>query len=261
MNAKIKHLNIEVTKRCNQRCFYCFNNSGMGSPTRELSPSQWLGILGKLRVQGLESVHLTGGEPFAYKHAVDILAGAQDLGLGTSILSNGLRVPELAGAYPGVFQRLVVAQISLDSLDEDMHNRRRGYHKAFSDAVAAIQALRDLGVLIEVSCVVSENNLADLQDVAEFCNGIDAGLIIRPMLALGRAEACERRPSFDQDLRVSIESLTSGVRLAADRFQYVADDALPPDGFSTCVTVHSDGFLRGRWSEPGRGVNLLELAA
>ena len=80
MNMKIRHLNIEVTKRCNQRCFYCFNDSGIGSPASELTPEKWLNVL-HAQSRGLESVHLTGGEPFSYPGAIDILVGVPQLGL------------------------------------------------------------------------------------------------------------------------------------------------------------------------------------
>lgn len=262
MNTRIKHLNIEVTKRCNQHCFYCFNNSGLGSPASELTPERWLRLLRALRQTGLESMHLTGGEPFAYKHAIELLAGAQAMALSTSILSNGFRIKGLAEAFPEVFSRLAVAQISLDSMNEETHNRRRGYPRAWQDAVSAIRALRQLAVPVEISCVVSESNLADLGAVAEFCQTVNAGLIIRPIIAAGRA-ATQRIPdSFSHDLEHCVQSLTASqhVCLVSDRFHYVADEReVRPQQWSEDIqTVHHDGRLRfGNCDE----TNLVSLVA
>lgn len=262
MNMRIRHVNIEVTKRCNQRCFYCFNNSGPGSPASELTMDRWMGILHALHRRGLESVHLTGGEPFAYRHAVELLAGAQAMDLSTSILSNGFRVEELAGSFPEVFARLAVAQISLDSMNEATHNLRRDYSRAWRDAVSAIRALRQLAVPVEVSCVVSEANLADLGAVAEFCRTMDAGLIIRPIIAAGRA-ATQRMPdSFAHDLELCAQSLTAkqNVHLVVDRFHYVVDEReeRPLEWPGDIHTVHHDGWLRFSGKDD---INLNALAA
>lgn len=261
MDSRIRHLNIEVTKRCNQRCFYCFNNSGLGAPSRELPVDHWLCIVRSLQQRGLESIHLTGGEPFAYKHAVELLAGAQSLGLCTSILSNGLRVPELSTAFPQVFRKLTVAQISLDSMNEQTHNARRGYPKAWQDAVSAIRALREIEVPVEVSCVVSQTNLGDLQMVAEFCEEVNAGLIIRPMIPAGRASSVTMPESFSEQLEICVHSLLEncGVQIVSDRFYYVADERNVPsvDSPDDIYTAHSDGRLR--FCEPSEH-SLLSLA-
>lgn len=247
MNMRIRHLNIEVTKRCNQRCFYCFNNSGVGSPSSELAPDRWLNVLGKLKAQGLESIHLTGGEPFAYPWAVELLAGAQAFGLGTSILSNGFCVRELATACPEVFRKLKVAQISLDSMNEQTHNGRRGYPRAWQDAMNAIQALRELDVPIEVSCVVSDQNLQDMSMVARFCvqNGIS--LLLRPVVPIGRAINQAPSNGFHERFTACLHMLAELPRLAlvSDRYHYVPeesghDKAVPTD----IATVLSDGSLR-----------------
>jgi len=262
MSTAISHLNIEVTKKCNQRCFYCFNDSGKGQSSTELSLQQWLDILRDLQQKGLKSIHLTGGEPFAYKNAVELLAGAQALGLSTSILSNGLHLKGLTSEFPDVFRKLAVAQISLDSTDEATHNLRRGNSRAWHDAMSAIDALRQLGVPLEISCVVSESNLSDLGALAEFCQTVNAGLIIRPIIAAGRAANQKMTDSFAHDLELCVQSLTSSqhVHLVADRFHYVVDEhqMRQPQWPSDLATVHHDGRLRFNHADD---INLTAVAA
>lgn len=262
MNVKIRHLNIEVTKRCNQRCFYCFNNSGLGSVTNELALGRWMAILYALQGRGLESVHLTGGEPFAYHHAVELLAGAQKMNLSTSILSNGFRVRELTEAFPDVFRGLTVAQISLDSMNKETHNLRRGHPRAWQDALAAIRVLRSICVPVEVSCVVSETNLADVRKVADFCQTVDAGLIIRPIIAAGRASTHKTSNSFANDLSDCMQSLRArrNLHVVSDRFCYVTDEleAQPTHWPNDIQTVHHNGKLRFRGAQE---IDLTALAA
>ena len=244
---KIRHLNIEVTKRCNQHCFYCFNDSGAGNPAKEFTPAEWYNMLRNLQKQDLESIHLTGGEPFVYRYAVEIIAGAQQLGLGTSILTNGFRIPDLSRAHPEVFKRLVVAQISLDSMNAETHNRRRGYPQAYADAVAAIHALIELQVPLEVSCVVSNENLADVHEVAAFCKDICAGLLIRPLIATGRASTYHLDDAFAHNLNECISQLRSQqqVHIVTDRFHYVKEPSAT-DGF---FTLQHNGRLQPEMTE------------
>lgn len=195
-------------------------------------------------------MHLTGGEPFAYSRAVELLAGAQELGLETSILSNGLKIQLLAKQHPAVFRRLTLAQISLDSMNPDVHNRRRGYNEAWKDAMNAIQSLRVLDVPVEVSCVVSDENLNSLRAVAEFCRNIGASLILRPMVAIGRAANSPSGAHFAQSLTACVGELMkiAGLKIVPDRFHYVpeARAAIPEDIY----TVHCDGSIRnGNHSE------------
>lgn len=243
MNAKIRHLNIEVTKRCNQRCFYCFNDSGIGSPASEFTPKQWLEIIQKLRNAGLKSVHITGGEPFAYKGAVELLAGAQDMGLRTSILTNGLRVAELSRLYPQVFCNLDVAQVSLDSAAPEVHNRRRGHPRAWDDATSAIRALRHMGVPVEVSCVLSEEILGAIPTLAQLCKEMGASLLLRPLQSLGRAIAATPQTCVDfaKTLNVCLP-----VPVVHDRYYYVADERQqwPDNCPKDILTVHHDGRIR-----------------
>lgn len=262
MDTTIKHLNIEVTKKCNQRCFYCFNDSGIGSQATELSFERWLDILRAAQRKGLQSIHLTGGEPFAYKNAVKLLAGAQAIGLSTSVLSNGFRLAELTKTSPDVFRKLAVAQISLDSMNEDAHNIRRGYARAWQDAITAIRALRQLDVPVEVSCVVSDTNLADVGAVAEFCRSVNAALLLRPIIPNGRAANQQIHETFPKDFAICVQSLTEcqHVALVSDRFNYVVDEreARQTPSQEGIHTVCHDGRLRGSDND---AINLALLVA
>src|SRR3569832_2118835 len=106
----IRHLNIEITKNCNQRCLYCFNDSGPTPAMRSIAVSDWKRYLeGQIR-HGLQSIHITGGEPFVDRNTLALLADAQRLGFGTSVLSNGFKIPELVTKYPQLFRELAGAR-------------------------------------------------------------------------------------------------------------------------------------------------------
>ena len=49
MADSIKHANIGITNQCNQKCFYCFSNSGQARKD-ELSLDTWLEVLNIMKI-------------------------------------------------------------------------------------------------------------------------------------------------------------------------------------------------------------------
>jgi len=239
----IRHLNIEVTRRCDQHCTYCFNDSGPAARHPEMTIDKWLAFIRHMSLRGLRSLHITGGEPFASSATVPVLREAQSLGLSTSILSNGLRIPTVAEQEPVLLRNLSVAQISLDSMDPSVHDLRRGKSGAWKQALLAMDALRELRVPLEVSCTVDEENLGHAYELAAFARSIGASLILRPLLPLGRASFASSRQA-----RVPTAPGTDSFAdvLVRDRFRYLPDgprsdrDALD----SGILTILPDGRFR-----------------
>ncbi len=224
----IKHLNIELTKRCNQKCFYCFNNSGNGNISDELSLNKWKIILSDFQKNGLKSVHFTGGEPFMYYNIIDILKFSQEVGISTTVLSNGYKVSHYAKYFSEILSKLKLAQISLDSINSIVNNRRRGYENAYNDSINAIETFSLLNVPVEISTTVSDENINDLIKIGEYAKSINAKLLIRPMINKGRAEFINLNKNFYNKLDIIINKLKTeiSVNLTNDRFKYLTGEEL-----------------------------------
>ena len=243
----ITHLNIEVTRHCNQRCFYCFNESGADLDHTPYAPTQWLKLLAQLRAQGLKSVHLTGGEPFSWWGTVELLRGAQRLELFTSILSNGCRIPKLVSEDPEPFERLRVAQISLDAMTPAVHDARRGVQGAWIAAVRAIEALHALRVPLEISAVISESNLDEIPHLAKYCADLGAKLLIRPLLPLGRARTLISTDNWQAAMQKALDdvAVTWPRVLTSDAFRYLPEAQDTKSAARRDVaTMHCEGSLR-----------------
>jgi len=262
----IRHLNIEIARKCNQRCFYCFNNSGEANRAEQLSFSTWMNILAMMRQWALRSILVTGGEPFIWPKIIDLLYGAQELGLETSVLSNGFRVPKLAQEHSDVFRRLTVAQISLDSMNPVIHDVRRGIKGAWQDAVDAIECLHKFNVPVEISCTVSDGNLEELIAVGEYTKSVGAKLLIRPLAKVGRASTTYLSPSFRLRLNLVLELLrvTHGVEIVTDRFLYAPiTNEIDIDALQNGIlTIEPSGKFRYSFLSIGDGLtvyNAIEL--
>lgn len=245
----IKHFNLEIIKKCNQKCFYCFNDSGYSKSKDELSITEWINFISEIHNLGYKSIHLTGGEPFLHPNIVEILSHSIELGLETTILSNGLKISNLVENHPNLIGKLKLAQISLDSMDAKMHNSRRGFRDAFKDAMDAINALIKVNVPIEISATVSEENLQDLFDIGTYCKTIGASLIVRPLISTGRATDFKHKSNFSSDLEQVVCKMQNvfQVKVIEDKFNYVADDEMSERYFveKGTITVEATGKIRG----------------
>lgn len=152
-------LDLELTRRCNLRCDYCF----VGWSRDWTSDLPWE-VAAQVVAEGagrFDLLHLTGGEPFAWRPIFDLI----DLGLargysGVLINSNGtlLDAPRITrlGAYGG----RVALSISLDGPPE-LHDAVRGPGR-HAQAAATVDALIAAGVPVTVMCVVTPPVLAVL---------------------------------------------------------------------------------------------------
>jgi len=237
------HANLELTRLCNQSCVYCFNDSGPARVNANIGVN-WTGVIDTLSRHGFRSVHFTGGEPFLVKGLLDLMRAALDRKLKISVLSNGYSVPRLLEdpSKRSVFAQLQVAQISLDSMDSAVHDRRRGKAGARAHAVSAIQALRKSHVPIEISCVVDEENEEDIEALAIFALDQGANLILRPRVSAGRAADM---PGYvvSRKLRTVLSQFRH--LLTDDRFHYVPRGRELCRGTRDVVTLKANGEITG----------------
>jgi MoaA/NifB/PqqE/SkfB family radical SAM enzyme len=242
------HLNLEITRKCNQNCFYCFNNSTMSEKSGIINIETWQTILEIMCKSGLQSVHITGGEPFIWSKTIDLLGAAQGIGLDTSILSNGFQIDNLSQTHSQILSNLKVAQISLDAMKPAFHDSRRGKLGAWQQAINAITSLRALNVPVEISCVVDDSNLAELPEVGNFAQSVGASLIVRPLVATGRAESKNLSSLFQKRIEKTIKDLKSvQTSITNDRFSYVptSADIDQQNNQREIFTVSPEGDFRG----------------
>ena len=70
---------IEVTRKCNLSCDFCFNDQDMDNINDMLSDDIFK-VLDDISKSGIKAVRFTGGEPFLRKDLQEILKKAKSLG-------------------------------------------------------------------------------------------------------------------------------------------------------------------------------------
>lgn len=242
--TKIVHLNAEVTRVCNLRCDYCFNDSKVALPS-ELKLNEWKWVVDMTRKYGTESALFTGGEVMARKDSPEIISYALEQRLRTSILSNGLKLNDQHG---GMLQKLDRVQISLDSASPYSHDARRG-EGSWKVARQAIDYIRGLDVPVEISATISVERLGELEGIAGIAYTTGSKVLVRQIQSIGRALGTikEDLDSAITERKQRLENKFGDI-FVEDFAQYVPtlgvdhDEIMLTKGF---VTVLPDGKIRG----------------
>ncbi len=156
-----------VTRQCNLRCVHCYASAAAQRDTNELNEKEGLNLLDDLRAFGVPAVLLSGGEPLARPEILKFIAHAQEIGLATTLSTNGLYINELM-ADQLANSGLRYVGISLDGI-EARHDLLRGLKGAFSGALAAIDRCRSRGIKVGVRFTVHGLNYRDLDAIFDLC--------------------------------------------------------------------------------------------
>lgn len=170
--GRLLSLDLELTKRCNLRCIYCYADGGMPNPD-ELSLDEIYGTLDAARALGARNVTLTGGEPLTHPNFFDIAEYATEAGLHVSLYTNGTLVDSK------VAERLedigVFPCVKLDAVQANIQDALAGVNGAFESIMRGIENLMQVGYgtkyQMNINTVLCRLNLENLPRVWGWARG------------------------------------------------------------------------------------------
>jgi len=112
-----KSINFHITQRCNYKCDFCF--AKFGKNARELSKREQSKLIKELAKKGCEKLNFAGGEPTLIQDLPELLKFSKDLGLFTSLISNGTGLTKkfLTNSY----KNIDLIGLSIDSANEEIN--------------------------------------------------------------------------------------------------------------------------------------------
>ncbi len=118
---------------------------------------------------------LTGGEPMLHPELYAILGAAQDAGIPCGMTTNGTLIGVQEASRLAELGMGTVS-VSLDGMEAE-HDWLRQHDGSFSQTVRGIEALRDAGLLVQVTTVVHRNNIECLEALREFVRSLGGGIM------------------------------------------------------------------------------------
>lgn len=163
----ISSLQFELSSRCNERCIHCYipnekKNKGFDMPTSKVKS-----ILDEFADMGGIHVTLSGGEAFLHKDIIEIAKYCREKDLEISILSNLISLKdEQIEALKEV--NLSLIQVSLYSMDPDVHDFITTVKGSFEKTKTSIEKLVAADIPIQISCPIMKANRKGYDKVLEY---------------------------------------------------------------------------------------------
>lgn len=154
-------LDLEVTRRCNLRCDYCFVGWSRDWHTR--LPYDVAASIVRDGVGRFDVLHLTGGEPFSWPGLLDLVDLGLSLGYASALINtNGTLLTHEAVARLAAHRGRARISVSFDG-PREVHDPVRGEGR-FDEADAAVERALAAGVPVTVMTVVTPLVLSRLPE-------------------------------------------------------------------------------------------------
>ncbi len=161
---------IELTYKCNLKCFHCFNHH---QKKQELSTAQIINAMQQLANLGVLHLTLTGGEVYSHPDFELILEKAKNLGFALNVFTNGTMLTTERAQF---LKKMGVLEVSLTlfSIHPEVHDeiaKQKGSHTA---TLKALALLHDAQLHTRVKCLIMKRNFKDYEKVKSLVEGYGA---------------------------------------------------------------------------------------
>lgn len=161
---------IEITNKCNLSCVHCFNDSGNAHPD-ELTTKEIQSLIDTLSSMGVYKVTFSGGEPLLHPDLLSLVEYARKAPMAVDIFTNGtLITKELITAFTALGVNRF--NISIDSVDEHIHDTFRGKRGALKRTLHAITLLKEAGFSVKPVISLSQYNKDVIIDILQYLKGM-----------------------------------------------------------------------------------------
>ncbi len=145
---------LSVSSRCPYRCRYCYAQGELNGDEEALSLDELFHAIEDLDAWRVPAVFLTGGEPMMRKDELPtLLARCRGMKAAFWLVTTGWGVDRaFLEEMRGLGLRGVV--VSLDSSDPKAAVRSKGHPDAFANAIGAIRAAHEAGLVVSVDTMV-----------------------------------------------------------------------------------------------------------
>lgn len=154
-------VDLLITTQCPFNCDHCFAEKNIYP---ELEYTQWIDIIQELYNYGTKEIVFSGGEPTIYPHLKELLMFSKDLGITTTLSTNG-NFP--LGKYKKLLPYIDEIGISLDAVNEETNIRVGRGSNQIQEALELIKEIQANYTNTEVTLrtVITSINSAEIKQI------------------------------------------------------------------------------------------------
>ena len=159
----INVLHLGLSYACNMKCKHCFVNKNLD----KLNKDDFKHIIDVLYDNGLIMLYYTYGEPLLSDYFEEISSYAKQKGLVQILMTNG---SVLTDKKIEIIKqnRINNVFISLDHINQNIHDENRGFGGAHSLAIKAIKKCVQNNIKVGIATTVNQSNIDCLEDIYNF---------------------------------------------------------------------------------------------
>ena len=230
-------LELELTWRCNLKCFHCYVEATESKHCEELTLAEVKTIIDDAVELGTTELSLTGGEVLLREDLPEILAYGHQSSMGLRFVTNGSLLDESwmerLAPYP-----IKLVTVSLDAFDREIHNEIRGVD-CYGATMDGINRLIDNGYRVSIITAFCRDNLPDFDNVLNFC--IEKGLDWQVQMTSVKGR-CPKERVLDEE-----EYYELGTKVAQAIVDKPPINIIPMDDLATFSRFHPLDVLSQTW--------------
>lgn len=160
---------FHIVKPCNMRCKFCYATFEDMHVISQLSKEDSFTILKKLKDAGLEKITFAGGEPLLYKYLIEVIEYSKEIGLVTSIITNGSLLTDKL--LEKLQDKLDWIGLSIDSLNDETNVKIGRTYKKKTNYLELVSKIKLYGFKLKINTVVNRYN--EGESMQEFIDAVD----------------------------------------------------------------------------------------
>jgi SynChlorMet cassette radical SAM/SPASM protein ScmF len=183
---------LYMSDSCNLRCRHCWITPTFvdGKPSAgEVIDIELLRLaVNEAKPLGLRNAKLTGGEPMIHPKFRQIATILSEEGLGLNMETNGTLIDDDMAHFLRNDTKIGFISISLDSVNEDSHDRFRGVKGSYRAALGGLKCLVDAGYKnVQIIMAPHKGNAGEVKDLVCLAASRGAGSVkLNPVTNNGR---------------------------------------------------------------------------
>jgi SynChlorMet cassette radical SAM/SPASM protein ScmF len=183
---------LYMSDSCNLRCRHCWITPTFvdGKPsTGEVVDIELLRqAVNEAKPLGLTGAKLTGGEPMIHPKFREISRMLSEEGLSLNMETNGTLIDENMARFLKEETKISFISISLDSINEDSHDKFRGVKGAYKAALNGLKCLVDAGYKnVQIIMSPHKGNVKEVEELVKLAASKGAGSVkLNPVTNNGR---------------------------------------------------------------------------
>jgi radical SAM protein with 4Fe4S-binding SPASM domain len=164
---QLTNLHIELTSKCNERCVHCYIPHE--NKISNIDPDLFYNVLEQCKNMRLLHLTLSGGEPMLHKNFSDFLRKCKEYDFSVNVLSN-LTLLDNDIIKEMKANPLLGVQVSLYSMNPDIHDEITQMKGSFEKTKSAILKLIENDIPLQISCPIMKQNKNCYDDVLKWAD-------------------------------------------------------------------------------------------